>query len=218
MILTTRSLWHWWSMYGNCKNDFRNRAWQALKQVPRQLRNNSMKIALSVQNHHLYKITQKLACFLNSVHSVVFPPYFYRKTLPESLVKMKNYSSFVMAVTIFYFSCIELWHKAPFLFLQKGHPYKTSAALRGTGVKNRRKIAEVLNGCPRIMNTANLTTKLTTKLIPISCNSRDKFHCSDNINSSYITMSSLESKNENNRCIKTQFSVRYIQNFDHAWH
>ena len=31
------------------------------------------------------------------------------------------------------------------------------------------------------MNTANLTTKLTTKLIPISCNSRDKFHCSDNI-------------------------------------
>ena len=96
-------------MYGNSKNGFRIRAWHALKQLPYPIKNNSMKIALSVQNHHP-KITQKLVCFLNSVNSVVFlPPCFYRISVPfsESLVKIQfpkslvNSSSFVMAVTIF---------------------------------------------------------------------------------------------------------------------
>lgn len=67
------------------------------------------------------------------------------------------------------------------------------------------------------MNTANEKTKLIFKFNPISCNRRDKL-LSDRINSfsSYDTMSSLESKNKNNRCFKTQFSVKYIKNFDHA--
>lgn len=104
-------------MYGNSKNGFRIRAWHALKQLPYPTKNNSMKIALSVQNHHHPKITQKLVCFLNSVNSVVFlPPCFYRISVPfsESLVKLQfpkslvNSSSFVMAVTISIFSFIEL--------------------------------------------------------------------------------------------------------------